>query len=42
MTNFICGICGTKHTDLDSYLKCVSKCVETMKAAQKAEEEKAE
>lgn len=40
MNNFVCGICGSKHTDLDSYLKCVSKCVETMKTAQKAEEEK--
>lgn len=40
MSNFICGICGIKHTDLDSYLKCVAKCGETLKAEQKAEAEK--
>ena len=40
MKNYICGICGKSHEALDAYLECVSKCGETLKAKEKAEEEK--
>lgn len=39
MKNYICGICGTEHTDLDSYLKCVSKCGADWKAKEEAEKQ---
>lgn len=35
MKNYICAICGTEHYDLDSYLKCVAKCGEEIKAKDK-------
>lgn len=31
MKNYICGICGKEHIELDSYLKCVAKCGEVIK-----------
>lgn len=39
MKNYVCGICGTEHFNLDAYMKCVSKCGETLKAEQKAKED---
>jgi hypothetical protein len=40
MKNYTCAICGTEHFNLDSYLKCVAKCGETLRANNRAEEEK--
>lgn len=36
--NFVCSICGASHNDLDTYLKCVSKCGANLKAKKAAEE----
>lgn len=36
---YVCGLCGATHYDLDSYLKCVSKCGEQLKKQKKEEEE---
>lgn len=38
--NYVCGICGKEYEDLNDYLSCVAKCGETVKAEQKAKEEK--
>lgn len=40
MKKYVCGICGAEYDDLNSYLECVSKCGETIKAELKAKEEK--
>lgn len=38
MNEFVCGICGTGYYDVDSYMKCVSKCGAELKAQKEAEE----
>ena len=38
--NFICNICGSKHTDLTSYMKCVNSCYEKVKKEEKEAEAK--
>lgn len=38
MKEYVCGICGTCYYDLDSYMKCVTKCGSELKAKKEAEE----
>ena len=38
MKEYVCGICGTSYYDLDSYMKCVTKCGSELKAQKEAEE----
>ena len=38
MSEFVCGICGKGYYDVESYMKCVSKCGAELKAKKEAEE----
>lgn len=37
MKNYICGICGKEHYDLNDYMACVAKCGAEEKAKREAE-----
>jgi hypothetical protein len=37
---YVCGFCGETHTDLDSYMKCVSTCGNSIKKHQEEERHK--
>lgn len=37
---YVCGFCGETHTDLDSYMKCVSTCGNSIKKHQEEERQK--
>ena len=37
---FVCSICGSEHTDLTSYMNCVTTCCERVKKEKEAEAKK--
>ena len=35
MNNYVCNVCGSEYDNLDGYLACVTKCVETKKSKER-------
>ena len=36
MKNYVCNVCGSEYDNIDGYLACVTKCVESTKKKEKA------